>query len=160
MQESFFEAHRDFGDFRGTSIGEFVVWLRRIVVNNILQVVEQHVLAEKMISANEPCFTGHFPDQPIFPGVLIIEAMAQAGGIWAMNALPENRGMKTVLVGVDETRFRQQVVPGDVLRLLVRPLRARAKMVRFAGTATVGSETVAEAVLLAAFVKWDTEGET
>lgn len=130
-----------------------------LMIDRVVELSEQHVLAEKLISASEPCFTGHFPDQPVFPGVLIIEAMAQAGGIWAMNALSENRGMKTVLVGVDEARFRKQVVPGDVLRLLIRPLRARAKMVRFAGTATVAGETVAEAVLLAAFVKWDTEGE-
>ncbi len=128
-----------------------------LMLDRVIELSAQHVLAEKLISANEPCFTGHFPDQPIFPGVLIIEAMAQAGGIWAMNALPENLGMKTVLVGVDEARFRRQVVPGDVLRLLIRPLRARAKMVKFAGTATVGGDTVAEAVLLAAFVKWDSE---
>jgi beta-hydroxyacyl-ACP dehydratase FabZ len=128
-----------------------------LMLDRVIELSEQHVVAEKLISANEPCFTGHFPDQPVFPGVLIIEAMAQAGGIWAMNALPENRGMKTVLVGVDETRFRRQVVPGDVLRLTVRPLRARPKMVRFSGTATVGGETVAEAVLLAAFVNWETE---
>ena len=131
-----------------------------LMLDRVIELSEQHVLAEKLISANEPCFTGHFPDQPVFPGVLIIEAMAQAGGIWAMNALPGNRGMKTVLVGVDEARFRRQVVPGDVLRLLIRPLRARAKMVRFAGTATVGGETAAEAVLLAAFVSWETEAET
>ena len=128
-----------------------------LMIDRVVELSEQHVLAEKLISANEPCFTGHFPDQPVFPGVLIIEAMAQAGGIWAMNALPENLGMKTVLVGVDEARFRRQVVPGDVLRLLIRPLRARPKMVRFAGTATVGGETVAEAVLLAAFVTWEAE---
>jgi len=128
-----------------------------LMLDRVVELSEQHVLAEKLISANEPCFTGHFPDQPVFPGVLIIEAMAQAGGIWALNALPENVGMKTVLVGVDEARFRRQVVPGDVLRLLIRPLRARPKMVRFAGTATVGGETVAEAVLLAAFVTWEAE---
>ena len=130
-----------------------------LMLDRVIELSAQHVLAEKLISANEPCFIGHFPDQPVFPGVLIVEAMAQAGGIWAMNAMPENLGMKTVLVGVDETRFRRQVVPGDVLRLLVRPLRARSKMVRFAGTATVAGETVAEATLLAAFVNWQTEAE-
>ena len=126
-----------------------------LMIDRVIELSAEHVLAEKLVSANEPCFTGHFPDQPIFPGVLIIEAMAQAGGIWALNAMPENVGMKTVLVGVDETRFRKQVVPGDVLRLLIRPLRARPKMVRFSGKATVDGETVAEATLLAAFVKWE-----
>jgi beta-hydroxyacyl-ACP dehydratase FabZ len=130
-----------------------------LMIDRVIELSSEHVLAEKLISANEPCFTGHFPDQPIFPGVLMIEAMAQAGGIWAMNAMPENQGMKTVLVGVDEARFRRQVGPGDVLRLLVRPVRARSKMVRFAASASVAGETVAEALLLAAFVKWDTEGE-
>ena len=128
-----------------------------LMIDRVIELSSQHVLAEKLISASEPCFTGHFPDQPIFPGVLIIEAMAQAGGIWALSAMPENRGLKTVLVGVDEARFRRQVVPGDVLRLLIRPLRARPKLVRFAGTATVGGDTVAEAVLMAAFVNWETE---
>lgn len=128
-----------------------------LMIDRVIELSAEHVLAEKMISANEPFFPGHFPDQPVFPGVLIIEAMAQAGGIWAMHAMPENIGMKTVLVGVDETRFRKQVVPGDVLQLLIRPLRARPKMVRFTGKATVGGETVAEAVLLAAFVKWEAE---
>lgn len=131
-----------------------------LMIDRVVELSLEHVLAEKMITANEPCFTGHFPDQPIFPGVLMIEAMAQAGGIWAMNALPENQGMKTVLVGIDEARFRRQVGPGDVLRLLVRPIRARPKMVRFAASASVAGETVAEALLLAAFVKWDTEGGT
>jgi beta-hydroxyacyl-ACP dehydratase FabZ len=131
-----------------------------LMIDRVLELSEQHVLAEKLISANEPCFPGHFPDQPVFPGVLIIEAMAQAGGIWALNAMPENRGLKTVLVGVDEARFRRQVVPGDALRLRIHPLRARGKMVRFGGTATVGGETVAEAVLLAAFVNWESEGGT
>jgi beta-hydroxyacyl-ACP dehydratase FabZ len=130
-----------------------------LMIDRVIELSAEHVLAEKLVSANEPCFTGHFPDQPIFPGVLMIEAMAQAGGIWAMNAMPENQGMKTVLVGIDEARFRRQVGPGDVLRLLVRPTRARPKMVRFAATASVGGETVAEALLLAAFVKWETEGE-
>ena len=128
-----------------------------LMIDRVIELSAEHVLAEKLISANEPFFTGHFPDQPVFPGVLIIEAMAQAGGIWAMNAMPENLGMKTVLVGIDEARFRRQVVPGDVLRLQIRPLRARPKMVRFAGTASVGGDTVAEAVLLAAFVKWAPE---
>ena len=128
------------------------------LVGRVLEIKPgKRIVALKNVSINEPVFMGHFPHYPVMPGVLIIEAMAQAGGIWAMNALPENRGMKTVLVGVDEARFRRQVVPGDVLRLLVRPLRTRPKMVRFSGTATVAGETVAEALLLAAFVKWETE---
>ena len=130
-----------------------------LMVDRVTELSEQHVVGEKLISANEPVSTGHFPDRPIFPGVLILEAMAQCGGIWALNAMPENRGMMTVLAGIDEVRFRRQVVPGDVLRLEVRPIRARPRMVRFSGVATVAGETAAEAVLLAAFVNWNQEGE-
>lgn len=130
-----------------------------LMIDRVIELSEQHVLAEKLVSANEPVFTGHFPDKPIFPGVLIIEAMAQAGGIWALNTMPENRGLMTVLAGIDEVRFRRQVVPGDVMRLEMRPIRARPKMVRFSGKATVDGEVAAEAVLLAAFVNWKPEGE-
>ena len=119
----------------------------------------KRIVALKNVTINEPHFPGHFPTRPVMPGVLILEAMAQAGGIWALNTMPENRGLMTVLAGIDEVRFRRQVVPGDVLRLEVRPIRARPKMVRFSGKATVGGETAAEAVLLAAFVNWNTEGE-
>ena len=129
-----------------------------LMIDRVVELSEQHVIAEKLISANEPVFTGHFPDRPIFPGVLILEAMAQAGGIWALNTMPENRGLMTVLAGIDEVRFRRQVVPGDVLRLEVRPVRARPKMVRFSGRASVANETAAEALLLAAFVNWTAEG--
>ena len=130
-----------------------------LMIDRVVELSEQHVIAEKLISANEPVFTGHFPDRPVFPGVLILEAMAQAGGIWALNTMPENRGLMTVLAGIDEVRFRRQVVPGDVLRLEVRPVRARPKMVRFSGRASVANETAAEALLLAAFVNWTAGGE-
>jgi 3-hydroxyacyl-[acyl-carrier-protein] dehydratase len=130
-----------------------------LMIDRVIELSQEHVVAEKLISAGEPVFQGHFPDRPIFPGVLILEAMAQAGGIWALNTMPENRGLMTVLAGIDDVRFRRQVVPGDVMRLEVRPIRARPKMVRFAGKATVGSEVAAEAVLLAAFVNWSPEGE-
>lgn len=130
-----------------------------LMIDRVIELSEQHVLAEKLVSANEPVFTGHFPDRPIFPGVLILEAMAQAGGIWALNTMPQNRGLMTVLAGIDEVRFRRQVVPGDVLRLEVRPIRSRPRMTRFSGKATVDGELAAEAVLLAAFVNWQPEEE-
>lgn len=131
-----------------------------LMLDRVLDVSKEQCIAQKMITADEPCLQGHFPDRPIFPGVLILEALAQTGGIWAMFALPQNRGMMTVFAGIDAVRFRRQVVPGDTLELRVRPQQARAKFVRFEGEARVGSEVAAEAILLAAFVPWPKEEKT
>ena len=112
----------------------------------------------KNVTANEWFFSGHFPGHPIMPGVLIIEAMAQAAAIWAMSAGTVRPGMLCVLAGVDSARFRRQVVPGDFLRLESRVLAARSKLVKIEAKATVASEPVADAVLLAAFVPRSAEG--
>ena len=131
-----------------------------LMVDRVLELGENYVLAEKLVSAAEPALAGHFPGQPIFPGVLIIEAMAQTAAIWAASARVGNAGMLSVLAGVDGARFRRQVVPGDVLRLEARALAARSKLVKIEAKASVAGEPVAEAVLLAAFVPRQAEGGT
>jgi 3-hydroxyacyl-[acyl-carrier-protein] dehydratase len=123
-----------------------------LMIDRVLEIGENFVRAEKLVTANEPALAGHFPGQPIFPGVLIIEAMAQAAAIWAAVSTPGVSKKLSVLAGVDGARFRRQVVPGDVLHLEARMLAARSKLVKLEAKASVAGEIVAEAVLLAAFV--------
>jgi len=123
-----------------------------LMIDRVLEIGENYIRAEKLVSSAEPAFAGHFPGRPIFPGVLIIEAMAQAAGIWASVSSPALREKLSVLAGVDDVRFRRQVVPGDVLVLEARALAARSKLSKFEAKATIGGELVAEAILLAFFV--------
>lgn len=108
--------------------------------------------AIKNISYNEPQFTGHFPHQPIFPGVLIIEAMAQATGLLASQTAPEVLGEGKVyyLVGVDKVRFKRPVVPGDQLTLIAEYVRHKRNIWSFACRAEVDGEFVASAEIMCA----------
>jgi beta-hydroxyacyl-ACP dehydratase FabZ len=109
-------------------------------------------VALKNVTINEPFFQGHFPGQPIMPGVLIVEAMGQAGGILVNQSLPpEKQGNLIYFMGFDKVRFRKPVVPGDqlILELELRKLRSRA--VKMTGTAKVSEKLVAEAQLMAAY---------
>lgn len=119
-----------------------------LLVDRILEISAARVVGLKNVTANEPFFQGHFPDYPIMPGVLIVEAMAQCGGVLALRDLPD-RGDKVVLfAAIDECRFRAPVTPGDQLRLELDILRRRANVTRMRGQAFVGSRLVAEAVLM------------
>jgi len=104
----------------------------------------------KNVTQNEPFFQGHFPDYPVMPGVLIIEAMAQVGAVGVM-AGGEHRDKLALFAGIDGVRFRRQVVPGDVLRMEVEIGRLKGKVGRGHGRATVGEERVCEADLMFAF---------
>ncbi len=118
----------------------------------IAMVPDQEITAIKNITFNEPFFQGHFPGNPVMPGVLIIEAMAQAGGVLVIESAPGGRqGQSVLFMGIDKARFRRRVVPGDVLRLDVGILQQRRKVVRMRGQAYVGDELAAEAELLASF---------
>jgi 3-hydroxyacyl-[acyl-carrier-protein] dehydratase len=108
----------------------------------------------KCVTINEPFFVGHFPQAPVMPGVLIIEALAQAGGLLmskSWDVQPE--GKVIFFLTVDNCRFRQPVRPGDVLRLEVKVLRARADVVKFKGRAVVGEKLAAEAEFAAMLVE-------
>jgi len=128
-----------------------------LLVDRVLEITAEEVVAEKLVSANEPFFQGHFPEIPLMPGVLMIEALAQAAGIGVRYNDPEARTRDLVLAGVNRCRFRRPVVPGDVLTLHTRQLRRRGNLVVVEATARVGTEVAAEAEIMAAFVKW---GET
>jgi 3-hydroxyacyl-[acyl-carrier-protein] dehydratase len=100
----------------------------------------------KMVTANEPQFTGHFPDRPIMPGVLMVEALAQTAGV-AILTLPEYRGKMGLFAGIDECRFRRMVVPGDRLELKVEVEKLRGMFGRVRCVASVEGEIAVEATL-------------
>ena len=105
----------------------------------------------KNVTINEPFFQGHFPGRPIMPGVLIAEAMAQVGGILALLSTPENLGNPALfLLGMDKVRFRQPVVPGDQLRIIVEVLRSGKKFWKMKAQTLVDQNLVAEGEVLAA----------
>jgi beta-hydroxyacyl-ACP dehydratase FabZ len=112
----------------------------------------KRIVALKNVTINEPFFQGHFPDTPIMPGVLIVEAMGQAGGVLVTQSLPpEKKGKLIYFMGFDSVRFRKPVVPGDQLILELDMLKMRSKVVKMAGVAKVDGKTVAEAQLMAAY---------
>ncbi len=106
----------------------------------------KRVVAMKSVSANEPQFTGHFPGRPIMPGVLMVEALAQAGAV-AVLSLAEYRGKLALFAGIDECRFRRTVLPGDTLRLEVTLEKLRGVFGRGRGVASVDGEVAVEATI-------------
>lgn len=124
-----------------------------ILVDRILEVVPgESIIGLKNVTINEPFFQGHFPAQPIMPGVLILEGMAQAGGLLAYITSPEMVGNKLIyFAGLDNVRFRQTVVPGDQILFKLNVLKCKGKIWKMAGRALVDEKLVAEAQLMAAF---------
>jgi len=118
------------------------------------------VHATKNVTWNEPYFQGHFPGQPVMPGVLQIEALAQASALLAMLSRPDlaASGGGVLLMGLDKVRFRRMVVPGDVLSLHAQVIKIRGDIWKVKGQATVGDERAAEAEILATFVGPDARG--
>ena len=106
----------------------------------------------KNVSMNEPYFQGHFPSDPIMPGVLILEGMAQVGGILGQVSDDHGEDPITYFVGIDKAKFRKPVVPGDVLRMEIETINYRRGIYTFFGRSYVGSTLVAEAELKATFV--------
>ncbi len=106
----------------------------------------------KNVTQNEPFFQGHFPDYPVMPGVLVVEAMAQVGAVGVM-AGGEHREKLALFAGIDGVRFRRQVLPGDVLRMEVEIQRLKGRVGRGRGSAVVGDERVCEAELMFAFAE-------
>ncbi len=121
------------------------------LVDRILEVEpKQKIIALKNVSMNEPFFQGHFPGRPVMPGVLIIEALAQAGGLLAALEIDTEQSLKSVfLMGLDKVRFRRPVIPGDQLLLHVTFLRRRLNAIKMSGRALVDDQVAAEAELMA-----------
>lgn len=113
----------------------------------------QRIVGQKNVTINEPFFQGHFPGHPIMPGVLILEAMAQVGGVYAHLAGEVSDNKVPYFVGIDKARFRKPVLPGDTLLLDLQLVSVRRGIYTFAGKALVKDKLVAEAELKATFAE-------
>lgn len=127
-----------------------------LLIDRVLEYQEKaRIVALKNVTINEPFFQGHFPGVPIMPGVLIIEAMAQAGGVLVFRALPDREGKLVYFIGIESARFRRPVRPGDQLRLEMVVTRIKSRVGRLSGKAFVADALVAEAEIMFSLVDRD-----
>jgi len=125
-----------------------------LLVDRIFHIEKDSIAGIKNVSMNEPFFQGHFPQEPVMPGVLLVEAMAQCGGILALSSVPDPEAYSTYFLRIDNVRFKQKVVPGDTLHFelqLTEPLRRG--MATMQGKAFVGNKLVCEAMIMAQIIK-------
>ena len=124
-----------------------------LLVDRILEYEEnQRIVGIKNVTINEPFFTGHFPGVPIMPGVLILESMAQVGGVLVFKTLPERDSKLVFFMGVEDARFRKPVVPGDQLRIEMLVTRLKTRVGKLNGKAYVEGQLVAEADIMFSMV--------
>jgi len=119
-----------------------------LLVDRIVEIEEDRIVGIKNVTVNEPFFTGHFPNFPVMPGVLIVEAMAQTAGILVLRSIPDRDSKLVFLVSVDYARFRKPVVPGDQLRIEMKTVRRKGTVAKMSGRATVEGVLVAEAEVM------------
>jgi len=125
-----------------------------LLIDRILELEEgKRVVGQKNVTINEPFFVGHFPGHPVMPGVLIIEAMAQCGGVLLLNMVDDPTGKLVYFIGIDDAKFRKPVLPGDVLRFELTVDKFKGRICRMRGTATVDGQLVAEALLTSSIVE-------
>jgi 3-hydroxyacyl-[acyl-carrier-protein] dehydratase len=124
-----------------------------LLIDRVIEIErKKRIVALKNVTANEPHFQGHFPGFPIMPGVLIVEAMAQAGGALLLPEIPDREHRLMVFGGIERAKFRKPVVPGDQLRIEVEVIVWRSTAVKLQGTATVDGKLACEAIISCALV--------
>ena len=123
-----------------------------LLIDRILSLDETRVVGIKNVSINEPYFVGHFPGHPIMPAVLIVEAMAQCGGVLLMNRVDRPKDKLVYFMGIDNAKFRKPVRPGDQLRFELTLIRLKQRICKMEGKAYVDGDLVAEAELLSSIV--------
>src|ERR1700730_11576979 len=119
-----------------------------LLVDRIEELEAERIVGIKNVTVNEPFFNGHFPDFPVMPGVLIVEAMAQTAGVLVLKSVGARHRKLVLLVAIENARFRKPVVPGDTLRLEMTILKRKASVAKMAGRATVNGHLVAEAEVM------------
>ena len=122
-----------------------------LLVDRIIESTDKKIVGLKNVTINEPFFQGHFPGHPIMPGVLILEAMAQVGGVGVLS-LSENIGKLAYFLSIKEAKFRKPVVPGDQLIIEVEIVKKKLSVMQVKATAKVAGEVVTEAEMMFAFV--------
>ncbi len=124
-----------------------------LLVDRVLEVEPgKRIVALKNVTINEPFFAGHFPGRPVVPGVLLVEGMAQAGGLLLLGDMPNRASKLVFFAGIEGAKFRRPVVPGDQIRYEVEVLRLRTTFCKLAGKVMVDGQLAAEAVISSAMV--------
>ena len=121
-----------------------------LLVDRVLEMDDKKIRAVKNVTFNEPFFQGHFPGAPVMPGVLVVEAMAQAGGFLLFSQVEDREGKLILFTGIDNCRFRKPVTPGDQLVFEVELVAKRSTFAKIRGRALVDGEVVCEADLMSA----------
>lgn len=119
-----------------------------LLVDRIEELEQERIVGIKCVTANEPFFIGHFPEFPVMPGVLIVEAMAQVAGVLVLKSIPERDRKLVLLASIEEAKFRRPVVPGDQLRIEMTVIKRKASVAKMSGKATVNGVVVAEATVM------------
>ena len=119
-----------------------------LLVDAILELEEERIVGIKNVTINEPFFSGHFPEFPVMPGVLIVEAMAQVAGVLFLKSIPDRKSKLVLLASVEEAKFRRPVLPGHQLRIEMKVTKRKASVAKMHGQATVDGLVMAEAELM------------
>src|SRR5271163_5268315 len=119
-----------------------------LLVDRILELEPERIVGIKNVTINEPFFLGHFPDFPVMPGVLILEAMAQVAGVLVLKSIPDRKSKLVLLASVEQAKFRRPVLPGHQLRIEMKLTRRKASVAKMYGQATVDGVVMAEAELM------------
>jgi len=130
-----------------------------LLVDRIVEIEAERIVGIKNVTLNEPFFAGHFPGFPVMPGVLIVEAMAQAAGVLVLKSIADRDSKLVLLVAIENARFRRPVVPGDTLRLEMTVVKRRTSVAKMAGRATVDGQLVAEAEVMCKLADKDEQPE-
>src|SRR5271168_4578195 len=119
-----------------------------LLVDAIVELEDERIVGIKNVTMNEPYFVGHFPDFPVMPGVLVVEAMAQVAGVLVLKSIPDRKNKLVLLASIEEAKFRRPVRPGDQLRIEMKVAKRKQTIAKMFGTATVNGVVVAEATML------------
>lgn len=130
-----------------------------LLVDKILELEEERIVGIKNVTVNEPFFIGHFPDFPVMPGVLVVEAMAQVAGVLVLKSVPDRKNKLVLLASIEEAKFRRPVRPGDQLRIEMKVTKRKAAIAKMHGAATVDGVVVAEAILMCVLQDRDPRAE-